>query len=188
MRLPAVFGLLAAIAVAGCAGEEPDPYPPPSVNLYFVSHAMGRIGVLAPVDRRSSGKPTARSLVADLLAGPTPAQAQKGLTSAIPAGAELRELAMRNGVATVDLEANRVPRGIELAAQLVYTLTQLSEVGAVEVRLHGKRCCVYGHDGRVLARPLTPSLFGYWSGEPCHLRVFPDQARCRDSRVVPRNP
>ena len=100
--------------MAGCDGgdEQPDPTGTTSttstdgtsrparssVAVYFL-----RDGKVSPVRRTIAATPAvARAAVGALLDGPTEGEATDGLASAIPAGTQLRDIAVADGVATVD--------------------------------------------------------------------------------------
>ena len=70
-----------------------------------------------------------------------------------------------------------VEMGLIATASLVYSLTALEGVESVSLRLNGRPCCVYDHEGRAID-PLTPRLFRGWSREPCALRTYPDVVPC----------
>src|SRR6188474_1202003 len=71
-----------------------------SVAVYFL-----RDGKVAPVRRRvPATTAVARAAMRALLAGPTEAERDAGLVSAIPEGTSLRDIALADGVATVDLD------------------------------------------------------------------------------------
>src|SRR3990170_252090 len=85
----------------------------------------------------------ARAALEQLLAGPTDAEAEAGLHSEIPEGTELLDLAIEDGIATVDLSGEYDDGGGSLAmftrlAQVVYTLTQFPTVEGVTFELDGE--------------------------------------------------
>jgi hypothetical protein len=86
------------------------------------------------------------------------------------------EVAVRQGTAVVDYSGPQL--NLTAAAALVYSLTELPGIERVSLRLDGRPCCVYDHDGRVID-PVTRELFRGWSREPCALRTYPDAVSCR---------
>jgi spore germination protein GerM len=118
-------------------------------------------------------RPEARSPRAALLAllhGPTAAERARGIRSALPAGTRLVRLRVARGTATVGF-AGGSPRawltgGVYATAQVVYTLTARPGIDRVWMRVRGRRCCVFDHSGRPLARPLTRAVFAGWQGTP----------------------
>ncbi len=98
--------------------------------------------------------------VGALLAGPSPAERDAGVTTAVPEGSKLRGLTVRDGLATVDLSRGFGSGGGSLAvmlrlAQLTYTLTQFPSVDGVVLELDGEPAEVFSGEGLVLDRPMT---------------------------------
>ncbi len=94
----------------------------------------------------------------ELLAGPTPREADWGFTTEIPAGTELRELTIADGVATVDLSSDFASGGGSFSmrarvAQVVFTLTQFPTVQAVRFRLDGQPVTAIGGEGVIVEPP-----------------------------------
>jgi hypothetical protein len=94
-----------------------------------------------------------------LLAGPTPAELESGLGTAIPAGTRLLGIAIKKGVATVDLTSDYQSGGGSLSmqarlGQVVYTLTQFPTVRRVRFHLDGEPVNVFSGEGIVLDHPV----------------------------------
>ena len=96
-----------------------------------------------------------------LLAGPTDKEAAAGpnITTAIPDGVKLLGLKVENRVATVDLSREFESGGgtasvVGRLAQVVYTLTQFSNVDSVRFMLDGEPVEVFGSQGIVLNGPV----------------------------------
>ncbi|HEY7207804.1 MAG TPA: Gmad2 immunoglobulin-like domain-containing protein [Gaiellaceae bacterium] len=133
------FLLLAVLALAGCGGGSGTPTGETTsatpthestlpTTLALRAYFLGPGGNVQPVARSVSATPAVgRAVIGQLLAGPG---ADEGLTTAIPAGTELRDLAISNGVADVRL-SQTLPRAAR--AQLVYTLTQFPTVSSVTI-------------------------------------------------------
>jgi hypothetical protein len=130
------------------------------VRAYFMQG--DKLGVahrtVAPTPR------TATAAMAELLAGPTPADVAAGLTSAIPSGARLLGLSIAAGTATVDLSGAFATGGGSLSmtarlAQVTYTLTQFPTVQGVLLLLDGAPVTVFGGEGIVLDHPATRASF-----------------------------
>lgn len=113
-----------------------------------------------------------RAAMEELLRGVTFAEADTGLSSAVPGGTRLLGLDISGGVATVDLSGEFESGGGSLSmkarlAQVVYTLTQFPTVDAVRFRLDGEPIDVFGGEGIILEGPvdrsdfedLTPAIF-----------------------------
>jgi hypothetical protein len=94
-----------------------------------------------------------------LLAGPSPAEREAGLATSVPAGTKLLGIAIKKGVATVDLTSQYQSGGGSLSmkarlAQVVYTLTQFPTVRAVLFHLDGEPVNVFSGEGIVLDHPV----------------------------------
>jgi germination protein M len=108
---------------------------------------------------------TGRAAVSELLAGPTEAERELGLSTTIPAGTRLTDVSISSsGTATVDLSAEFESGGGSMSmsmrlAQLVFTLTQFPTVSAVVLAIEGTPVTAFGPEGIVLDHPLTRSDF-----------------------------
>ena len=94
-----------------------------------------------------------------LLAGPSPPELAAGLGTSVPAGTKLLGIAIKKGVATVDLTSQYQSGGGSLSmkarlAQVVYTLTQFPTVRAVLFHLDGDPVNVFSGEGIVLDHPV----------------------------------
>jgi hypothetical protein len=135
-RVP-LLAVLAVIA-AGCGGGTSGAPPPATTAKAVTATNTGplelrvyllRKGFVAPVARSvPRTEAVARAAVEELLAGPTAAERDAGLTTDVPAGAELRGLTIEGGTATVDLSKSFAAAA---QAQLVYTLTQFPTISSV---------------------------------------------------------
>jgi spore germination protein GerM len=99
-----------------------------------------------------------RGALDELLAGPTAAERDAALHSAIPDGTELRDVALADGLATVDLDETYESGGGSLSmtarvAQVVFTATQFENVDRVLFLLDGEPVDFLGGEGIVLAEP-----------------------------------
>lgn len=144
------------------ASPTPSPAPVREVRVYFVVSEG-----LEPVLRLASGPPsTPEFMVRSLLAGPLPEERAAGLTSAIPEGTELLEVAVEDGLAEVNLSSE-----FELSAeeevlllrlgQVVFTLTGLRRVEGVRFLIDGEPVSVVAEDGETyeeVAREHYPSI------------------------------
>ena len=156
---------LALAAVAGCGSdEESSPEArsttPPTVETKPVATvpdsapAILKIYLLregkVAVESRSvvAGPAVARAALGELLDGPTAGETARGLSSAIPAGTTIEDLAVDADLTAV-VELSQ-PLDDEATAQVVYTLTQFTSIK--RVRLEGEE--------RVRAdfEDLTPSV------------------------------
>jgi germination protein M len=94
-----------------------------------------------------------------LLGGPSPAELESGLGTAVPAGTQLLGISIKKGVATVDLTSEYQSGGGSLSmqarlGQVVYTLTQFPTVRAVLFHLDGEPVNVFSGEGIVLDHPV----------------------------------
>jgi germination protein M len=147
-------------AASGAAEPSAPPSASPSssaqttLRLYFM-----RGEKLGTAERRvaRTTMPATESMKA-LLAGPTAAEREAGLTSTIPAGTELLALAVAGTTARVDLSEAFASGGGSLSmtarvAQVVYTLTRYSTVRSVEFLIEGRPVEALGGEGIVLGDP-----------------------------------
>ena len=114
----------------------------------------------------------ARAAMEALLEGPSGDEEETGLTTSVPDGTELLDIAVEDRVAIVDLSGDFESGGGTLSmrsrlAQVVYTLTQFPTVDAVQFRLDGVDTEVFGGEGVTLDGPadrddfedVTPAIF-----------------------------
>jgi hypothetical protein len=100
-----------------------------------------------------------------LLKGPDPDVArERTITTAIPDGTRLLGLAIKGGVATVDLSTEFDSGGGTTSmqyrlAQVVYTLTQFSTVRSVVFQIEGQTVTVFGSEGILLDGPVGRADF-----------------------------
>lgn len=128
-RAPLVLVFLAALALATPIGADAA-----RREVWFLAH-----GRPTPVGRSAPGIP---GIVRSLLAGPTRAERQRGLTTAIPPRTELLELRISRRVVTVDLAARFAlgrsePSLQARVGQLVRTVRAVPGVAGVRVRIEG---------------------------------------------------
>lgn len=133
------------------ASPTPRPTAEPGrpVRVWFVRGTR-----LHPVVRSAAaGEAVPDFLARSLLAGPTAAERAAGVSTSIPADAEVLGVAVAGDVASVNLS-----REFELSAELgvlvrrlgqvVYTLTEVPGVDRVRFRIDGEPELVVGEDGR----------------------------------------
>lgn len=100
----------------------------------------------------------ARAAVAALAAGPTAAEAARGLTSEVPVATRVRDVRREGGLLVVDLDASVLDGGgtasmVGRLAQLTYTLTQPTGIDVVELRVEGMALDAWGGEGILTAWP-----------------------------------
>ncbi|HVK20469.1 MAG TPA: GerMN domain-containing protein [Actinokineospora sp.] len=133
------------------------------VSVYFVQGEK-----VAATRRAAVGTGPAAGAVRALLAGPTTAERQAGMSSSVPAGTQVRGVSLASGVATVDLTGTYASGGGSLSmftrlAQVVFTLTQFPSVHSVLFRLDGRPVTAFGGEGIVLDRPVGRTDFEDYS-------------------------
>ncbi len=99
-----------------------------------------------------------------LLEGPSTAETQAGLATAVPAGTRLLGLSIANGTASVDLSSRFGSGGgsesvFMRLAQVAYTLTQFPSVDRVRFLVGGERARVFSTEGLILAETSTRKDF-----------------------------
>lgn len=169
--LSALLLVVGALLVAGCDGGNEQAGPTDttpttstdgtttparsSVAVYFL-----RDEKVSPVRRTIAATPAvARAAMTALLEGPTKEEAKDGLASAIPAGTHLRDIALADGVATVDLDGSFDDGGgsesmLGRVAQVVATLTRFPSVERVAFRIDGAPVEAIGGEGVVVDPPI----------------------------------
>jgi spore germination protein GerM len=115
---------------------------------------------VGPVARVAEGEGVLRKALEELVAGPTPADTSAGLTTAVPSGVEVLDVAIDDGTATIDLSEAFDDGGGSLGmflrlAQLVHTATQFASVERVALRLDGKPVTTFSSEGIELPETLT---------------------------------
>jgi germination protein M len=106
----------------------------------------------------------AAAAVRELVEGPNSDDRAGQLGTAIPAGTELRSVAIADGTATVDLSPEFQAGGGSTSmalrvAQVVYTLTQFPTVARVAFRIEGEPVDAIGGEGIVVSPPVGRAAF-----------------------------
>jgi Sporulation and spore germination/Immunoglobulin-like domain of bacterial spore germination len=146
----ALAGGALAVVVAGCGSEKAVSLGQPQPQTTTAKEQTGTVPTFLSLQvwfARNNGlvgvhrthQPTqlvATAAVNALLDGPTSDERLTGLASAVPPGTKLIGIAIRNGVATVDLtsefQSGAGSRSMQMRlAQVVYTLTQFPTVRGV---------------------------------------------------------
>jgi hypothetical protein len=170
----ALLALLMLILGAGCGGEDE------RVTIYLPQRLgpegpNGQIApVLMPVERKPRLQMSAAwQAVLELRVGPAPRERARGFRDTVHPSTRLVGLDVDRGVATVRLAG--VEPDFRSSAAIVYSLTELQGIERVRLRLGGRRCCIYRHDGSPVDA-LSRDAFTGWTGQPCALRT---ENRCR---------
>ncbi len=129
------------------------------IRAYYVLDGEPGVEGIVPTLRvvpKTSG--VARAAMEALLDGDAILGKYSQLSTAVPDGTSLLGIAIRNGVATVDLSRDFETGGGSASAmyrlgQVVYTLTQFSTVRAVLFQVEGRTVTTFGPEGIVLDGP-----------------------------------
>ena len=123
-------------------------------RLYFL-----RDGNLVPVTRRVTSAPTVASLLAELVAGPTQAESNAGLTSALLGNGVVASVTTRGSLIDVELVAGTADTGrtdeIPALGQIVCTLTGSPGVTGVRFTSDGQAISVPRDDASLTQGPLV---------------------------------
>jgi spore germination protein GerM len=118
---------------------------------------------LVPSQHEVAAPPSVESVTAELLAGPTDAEAERGLRSALPDPTVVVGTDLSRGVATVELTSTFSeisPQDQLLAvAQFVLTLTDLRGVGSVRFTLGDSPVAVPTPSGESSEEPVFREQF-----------------------------
>ncbi len=128
-----------------------------SVDIYLVKDASYAVAVTRTVPATPDAPGNA---IRALIEGPTDAETDEGLSTAIPSDTLLLGIVIEDGLATIDLGQDFEAGGGSLAmlsrlAQTVYTLTQFPTVAAVQFKLDGRPITVFSGEGILLEKPVT---------------------------------
>jgi spore germination protein GerM len=132
------------------------------VEVYFVREADGAATVM-PVERVVAGRGAEallRAALEALLAGPSAQEQARGLSTEVPEGTRLRGVAVREGVAVVDLSEAVGSGGGSSSMQgrlwqIVYTGTQLPQAQQVRIIIEGEERQALGGEGLLIDRPIA---------------------------------
>ena len=119
-----------------------------------------RDGKISPVHRSvEATTAVARASLEALLEGPTSEERAAGLVSAIPGGTRLRDIAVADGVATVDFSGEFDDGGGSASmqarvAQVVATLTRFPTIERVGFKLDGEDVDAIGGEGVIVDPPV----------------------------------
>ncbi len=143
--------------------RDPEPVAPttttgttePSFTLFLVTKDS-----LVAVQRVRTNPPSPHEVLEALIAGPTKAERDRGLTSLVPADASLRRVSIDGYRAVIDLAAPledtaRPTSRVLPVAQFVYTATALPGVTEVRFLLNGKATEVPTGNSTLTRRPVT---------------------------------
>jgi len=122
---------------------------------------------LMPVARTVEGaSDVVTAMLQALLEGPTPAEAASvpAISSAVPAGTEIRGVTVVGGIATVDLSSEFGSGGGTLSmvgrlGQVVLTLDRLDGIDGVRFQVEGVPTTVFGGEGIIVNDPATSADF-----------------------------
>jgi hypothetical protein len=115
--------------------------------------------------RQVEGPALLRGALTALLAGPTSTERAAGITTTIPAGTRLLDVALSDGLATVDLSDEYASGGGSLSmfariTEVVFSATQFSNVERVVFWMNGAPVEMLGGEGIILDEPQTRMDWG----------------------------
>ncbi len=148
---------------------KPDsPVPQRTARVFFVMVDENGEIQLHGVQRTVSTDTTPlTSMLRELLAGPTDAEQRLDLISLLPEEVELHRVSVQDGTAIIDLgqgfRFSSLGREALLARlkQLVYSVTDLPTVDAVQVLIDGTNVDYLGPEGIYIGQPLTRDSFDH---------------------------
>ncbi len=128
------------------------------VELFYVKEGLSAKSVIRAVDTPD----VATNAIRSLIEGPTAAEQDTELSTAIPADTLLLGLTIADGLATIDLSREFEVGGgsfniLSRLAQVVYTLTQFATIDEVRFLLDGEPVDVFSGEGVVLEDPVDRS-------------------------------
>ena len=126
----------------------------------WLGGAPGSEGLVAVLRTLPSSKAIATAAVTALLAGPTGAETERSITSAVPVGSQVLGLTIDGGVATINLSSEFASGGDSASVQarlgqVVYTLTQFPTVKSVLFQIEGTTPTSFGGEGVSLDTAVT---------------------------------
>ncbi len=137
--------------VLDAVSETIEPTSPTEVSQEPVAIWFARDDQLVAAVHRITGPPTVESVVAELLGGPSDAERERGMRTAIADPEAVGEIVVERGVASVELTARfaELPASDQVVAiaQIVLTTTDLRGVGRVRFTLEGEEVAVPLPDG-----------------------------------------
>ena len=149
--------VLALLVAAGCGGTD-DEAPAAETTRVLIYLLRGeQVGAAAREVPETDE--VARAALEQLLLGPDDEETAGGLGTSIPEGSRLLDVAIADGVATVDLSGAFDGGGGGSAsmftrlAQVVFTLTQFPTVDGVRLRIDGQDVETFSAEGIVLDGP-----------------------------------
>ncbi len=159
---PSGPGATSSVNASSTPAATPTPNGTTIVRAYLVMGSFTSNEGLVPVLREvPKTQAIATAAVRELLKGPNDAEmsGSPAMYTAIPEGTTLLGLAIKDGVATVNLSKEFESGGgsatvLGRLAQVVYTLTQFSTVDGVRFELDGVPVTVFSGEGVVLDHPV----------------------------------
>ena len=126
------------------------------VELFYIKEGLEARSVIRAVDIPE----VAANAIRALIEGPTPAEQDTELSTAIPADTLLLGLTIDDRLATIDLSREFEVGGgsfniLSRLAQVVYTLTQFETIDEVNFMLDGEAITVFSGEGVLLENPVN---------------------------------
>ena len=131
-------------------------------KLYFVRISETGKPELVAAERKITyhNAPLTETLK-ELLKGPIPAEKQRGISSLIPSGTEIKSVSIRDGIAFINLNESFQfnPYGAEgyrtQVLQIVYTVTEFASIQGVQFLLEGRKVDYLSPEGVYIGKPLS---------------------------------
>jgi len=131
-------------------------------KLYFVRISeTGKPELVASERRITYQSAPLTETLKELLKGPSPAEKQRGISSLIPSGTEIKSVSIRDGIAFINLNESFQfnPYGAEgyrtQVLQIVYTATEFPGIQGVQFLLEGRKVDYLSPEGVYIGKPLS---------------------------------
>ena len=160
---PSVASSVAAESQEGSATKSTvPPARSRTSKLYFVRISeTGKPELVASERRITYQSAPLTETLKELLKGPIPAEKQRGISSLIPSGTEIKSVSIRDGIAFINLNESFQfnPYGAEgyrtQVLQIVYTATEFPGIQGVQFLLEGRKVDYLSPEGVYIGKPLS---------------------------------
>lgn len=131
-------------------------------KLYFVRISKtGKPELVASERRITYQNAPLTETLKELLKGPTPPEKERGISTLIPSGTEIKSVSIRDGIAFINLNESFQfnPFGAEgyrtQVLQIVYTVTEFSSIQGVQFLIEGRKVDYLSPEGVYIGKPLS---------------------------------
>lgn len=137
------------------------------VRVFLISGGVGAER-LVPVDRVVQAPTTVERVMAQLTLDPTRDEKARGLRNAVLPGTVINSVLIESGIAIVDLAEGPISVGgvdeqILALAQMVYSATELREIGAVRFTVEGVRAGIPDASGVQSTAPVGRAAYATYA-------------------------